>query len=98
MANEKNLGLASPPASIPARRFHEDMDTVLMLASVFNYDAKKTAEQAKLKSQLEWGMDMEWLDEVERQWQISTQQRAALKAMFCERHRDTWGEFAYTGD
>jgi len=74
------------------------MNTVLMLASLFNYDAKKTAEQAKLKSQLEWGMDMEWLDEVEDRWQISPQQRAALEAMFRERHRDTWGEFAYTGD
>ncbi|QJE02512.1 hypothetical protein HH212_22880 [Massilia forsythiae] len=98
MANEKDSHGAVPPKDIPPRRFHEDMKTVLMLASVFNYGAAKLAEQANIRSQLEWEMDMDWLDDMQERWTLSTGERIDFEDKFRQRHRDTWGEFAYAGN
>ncbi|QJE02513.1 hypothetical protein HH212_22885 [Massilia forsythiae] len=99
MANSRTFeALAKPPDTIPVRRFHESMVTVLRLAEIFGGDEAKIAREAKMKSELEWGMDMEWLDGIDLRWDLSPKQRQEFEQQFRQRHRDIWGAFAYEGD
>lgn len=97
MANIKSDEQAAPTA-LPARRFHGDMSTVKKLASVFGGDEAKMSREANMKSQLEWDMDMEWLDEMSARWNLTAARRADLESKFRARHREYWGEHAYQGD
>jgi len=99
MANNRATETADlPPTIIPARRFHESMATVLRLAQIFGSGEAKIAREANLKSQLEWGMDMDWLDKAVERWSLSDEQRDDLARQFRERHRQQWGAFAYMGE
>lgn len=94
----EDSGVNEPPTALPIRRFRDDISTVKFLASVFGSGEDKIARGATMRSQLEWGMDMEWLDAMTERWGLGVNERAALERQFRERHREYWGEFAYDGD
>lgn len=93
MSDEK-----AAPTRLPPRRFHGDLSTVKRLASVFGGDEAKVSTEANMKSQLEWDMDMEWLEEMSERWALTASQRAELENKFRARHREHWGDYAYQGD
>lgn len=98
MTNQAPSEAALAPTTIPPRRFHESLETVRLLADAFQMDDFKMAQQATMKSQLEWGMDMEWLDEAKLRWNFSDAQCLDFEIKFRERLRYTWADFAYEGD
>lgn len=95
---KEDSGVNNPPTALPARRFRDDMSTVTFLASVFGDDGDKIARGANMRSQLEWGMDMEWLDEMSERWNLPAAHRDDLESKFRARHREFWGKHAYQGD
>ncbi|MYN10192.1 hypothetical protein [Pseudoduganella aquatica] len=84
--------------TIPQRSIIEDVWEVRLLARTFGGDEAKIAREARLKSQLEWSLDMEWLDTVAEQSGMDADHKSFLAAQFKERNQRFWQEFSHTED